>query len=264
MAYRKEAYCLRSYTTYTPTINLFLTTRDCSYTRTTQRLPLKGQVLTSRKLADALRELARYYDANQLKPNPSNIQLCAFHLRNRDSGVELDVIWRESRLQHCPTPRYLGVTLDRTLSFKQHCLNTKVKVCSRNNIIRKLTSYTWGAQPSTLRTSTLALSISATEYAAPIWNASVHARQVDIAVNETMRIVTGCLRPTPTEKIYPLAGVAPPRIRREVAANIERTKQENDPRHPLNGHVHLDRRLSPERALWQERRPSMFHKKRAE
>lgn len=97
---------------------------------------------TSRKLADALRELARYYDANQLKPNPSNIQVCAFHLRNRDSGVELEVIWRGSRLQHCPTPRYLGVTLDRTLSFKQHCLNTKVKVCSRNNIIRKLTSYT--------------------------------------------------------------------------------------------------------------------------
>ncbi|KAK9702123.1 hypothetical protein QE152_g30136, partial [Popillia japonica] len=61
--------------------------------------------------------------------------------------------WRGERLEHCTTPRYLGVTLDRTLSFRQHCINTKGKVSARNNILRKLTGTAWGAQPETLRSS---------------------------------------------------------------------------------------------------------------
>lgn len=66
------------------------------------------------------------------------------------------------------TPKYLGVTPDRTLSFKQHCLNTKAKVSLQSNIIRKLINYTWGAQPSTLCTSALALRVSVAEYAAQV------------------------------------------------------------------------------------------------
>lgn len=39
--------------------------------------------------------------------------------------------------------KYLSVTLDRIFSFEQHSLNTKAKVSARNNIIRKLTNFTW-------------------------------------------------------------------------------------------------------------------------
>ena len=195
------------------------------------------------KLTNALEEVSQYYDSNHLKPNPGKTQVSAFHLKNREARRELDVTWRGSKLQHCRTPRYLGVTLDRTLTFKQHCLNTRSKVCARNSIVRKLTNKTWGAQPSTLRTSTLALCVSAAEYAAPVWSASVHAKQVDVAVNESVRIVTGCLKPTPVHMLYPIIGIAPPHIRRDTAANVERTKQEADPRHPMYGHKPAAKRL---------------------
>lgn len=33
--------------------------------------------------------------------------------------------WNGTRLEHWATPKYLGVTLDRTLTFKNHCSNTK-------------------------------------------------------------------------------------------------------------------------------------------
>lgn len=188
------------------------------------------------KITVALEKLAIFYDRNNLKANPSKSQICTFHLNNSQAQKCLDITWRGEKLQHCNTPKYLGVKLDRTLSFNQHCSDTKKKVIARNNIIRKLAHSTWGAHPHTLRTSALALSISAAEYAAPVWRNSTHAKQVDVAVNDTLRVITGCLRPTPVNKLYPIASIAPPNIRRQVAAEVEKFKQEVDNRHPLFEH----------------------------
>ena len=90
------------------------------------------------KLTKALSELAIYYEDNNLTPNPSKSQVCAcaFHLRNRQAKRKLKVSWQEQELEHCSTPKYLGVKLDRTLTFKHHCHDTKKKVCARNNILR--------------------------------------------------------------------------------------------------------------------------------
>uniref|UniRef100_A0A8D8ZP60 Uncharacterized protein n=1 Tax=Cacopsylla melanoneura TaxID=428564 RepID=A0A8D8ZP60_9HEMI len=79
--------------------------------------------------------------------------------------------------------------------------------------------------------------ISTAEYAAPVWKNSAHAKEVDVAVNAAVRIVSGCLKPSPIEKLYPIVGIAPPKIRREVAAEKEKTKQVEDERHPLHGHT---------------------------
>ena len=81
----------------------------------------------------ALDEMSIYYSSNHLKPNPANTQICCFHLRNRDAKRELDVTWNGFELDHYPNPIYLVVTLDRTLSFKQHALNTKAKVNTRKS-----------------------------------------------------------------------------------------------------------------------------------
>ena len=91
-------------------------------------------------------------------------------------------------------------------------MNTKHKVAARNNILRKLTGSAWGADPKLIRTSALALSYSTAEYACPVWHKSAHVKQVDIALNETCRIITGCLRPTPVDRLYKLAGIAPPAV----------------------------------------------------
>jgi len=54
-------------------------------------------------------------------------------------------------------------------------------------------------------------------------------------LNETCRIISGCLKPTPIKEIQVLSGIAPPDIRKEIASEIERHKQLNDPRHLLHG-----------------------------
>ena len=91
-------------------------------------------------------------------------------------------------LTHCNLPVYIGVTLDRTLSYKAHIEKTKKKVGTRNNIIRKLRNSKWGATPPTFWSSDLALCYSSTEYACPVWECSTHAKKLDATLNETCRM----------------------------------------------------------------------------
>ncbi|KAL4098793.1 hypothetical protein QTP88_023329 [Uroleucon formosanum] len=205
--------------------------------------------IVERKLTRSLQELTNYYTKNQLRPNPDKTQVCSFHLRNREAKRELKVEWLGKPLGNTEHPVYLGVTLDRTLTFKEQCKKTKMKVEARNNLIRKLAGSKWGATPNTIRTTGLALCFSAGEYACPVWNQSKHTKHVDTALNETCRVITGCLKPTPLKYLYPLAGIAPPEIRRHAATCIERTKQSMDQRHPMYGYSGPQRRLKSRRSF---------------
>ena len=49
--------------------------------------------------------------------------------------------WNGIDLENTAQPKYLGVTFDRTLSYKQHIQNTKMNVDTRNNLLKKLAIY---------------------------------------------------------------------------------------------------------------------------
>ena len=111
--------------------------------------------------------------------------------------------------------------------------NTKMKVATRNNLLRKLSNSKWGANASTITTTALALCYSVAEYAAPVWARSSHAQKLNTELNIACRSITGCLKPTNVEDLYLLAGIAPPDIRRDVCARVEKTKQETNEAHSL-------------------------------
>ena len=68
-----------------------------------------------------------------------------------------------STLLNNPTPTYLGVKMDRQLTFKQHIEAIRGKVTAKNNLQRRFAGSSWGAHTSTLRTGALALVYSASE-----------------------------------------------------------------------------------------------------
>ena len=166
-----------------------------------------------------------YYSRNLLKPNTAKTQICCFHLRNSYAKHKLNVTWNGVELDNYPNPIYLVVTLACTLSFKQ----------TRHNLLRKLTNPECGAHPATVRTTALALCFSTAEFACSSWGRSRHTWHVDIALNDTCRIITGFLNATPIPCLFALAGIAPPDIRRKVASNADSCLQEDDARHPLHG-----------------------------
>lgn len=141
----------------------------------------------------------------KLKPNPTMTQICAFHLKNRLASRKLDIIWEGVKLEHTPYTKYLSVTLDKSLNFKEHYVAVKRKICARNTLLRKLVSSKLEAHSETVRISTLALCSSVAEYTYSVWGRSTHTKQIDTALNETVCIITGCLKSTTVDKQYPLA-----------------------------------------------------------
>ena len=70
-------------------------------------------------IGDALEELTQYYRSNSLRANPDKTQVTAFHLRNTEANRSLKVEWNRTKLENTPHPKYLGVNLDRTPSYKE-------------------------------------------------------------------------------------------------------------------------------------------------
>ena len=64
-----------------------------------------------------------------------------------------------------------------------------------------------GCDAKTLRTAALSLVYSAIEYCAPVWCCSAHTCFIDNVLNDALRIVTGCLRSTPTDYLPILLGI---------------------------------------------------------
>ena len=147
--------------------------------------------------------------------------------------------WNGVDLENTAYPKYLGVTLDRTLNYKQHILNTKMKVETRNNLLMKLANSKWGTNARTIRTTALTLCYSTAEYAAPVWTRSPHANKLNVPSYELSVSIDHWLPKADynVEDLYLIAGIAPPDTRREVCARVERTKQTKNKRHSLFGHT---------------------------
>lgn len=161
--------------------------------------------------------LDTYFRKWCLRLNLLKTVISAFHLRNRYSNYKPEVKLRGQTLQYCSTPKYLGITLDRSLTFRQHLFNVAAKVKTRNNIIQKLAGTSWGCSAQTLRSTALALSYSVAEYCCPAWMNSVHSRKIDVQLNQTMRLITGCIRSTQTAWLPVLSNIQPPALRRSDA-----------------------------------------------
>ena len=208
-------------------------------------------------LSSDMARMADYCYHWRLKPSAAKTVSCVFHLHNVSASRELNVTLSGKRLKHDPHPVYLGVTLDRTLSYRDHLEKTAGKLKGRNNLLMKLAGSSWGADANTLRSSALALCYSVGEYCAPVWARSAHTKLVDVQLNTTMRLVTGTLRPTPLPWLPVLSNIEPPALRRKAAVDkliskaIENTKWDfhNDivcpPRH----------RLTSRRPLWTDMQP---------
>ena len=158
--------------------------------------------------------LSAYLQTWRLKLSNTKTVMVAFHLSNKESKRELNVYNNGSLLPPCQVPTYLGVNLDRSFTFRHHLEAFRKKLSTQVALLKRLAGSEWGAGAKTLRISALFLVYSTAEYCAPFWCRSTHTRLIDSILNDTLRIVTGCLRPTPTEDLPVLAGIQPAELHR--------------------------------------------------
>ena len=165
-------------------------------------------------LSQDMSTLSAYLQTWRLKVSHTQTVTAAFHLNNRETKRELKDYNYGRLLSFCPTPTYFGVKLDRSLTFRHYLVALRKKLSSRVTLLRQLVGSGWGAGAKTLRIVTLSLVYSTAEYCAPVWCRSAHTRLIDSVLNDALRIVTGCLHPTPTDHLPVLSGIQPAELRR--------------------------------------------------
>ena len=104
-------------------------------------------------------------------------------------------------------PTYIGVKLDRSLTFRHHLETLGKKLANRVMFLRRFAGSRWGAGAETLRTASLFLVYFTAEDCSPVWCLSAHTRLIDSVLNDASHIITGCLRPTPTDHLSILSGI---------------------------------------------------------
>ena len=186
-------------------------------------------------LSQDMSTLLAYLQTWRLKLSHTKTVTAAFHLNNRETKRKLKVYNNDRLLPFCPTPTYLVVKLDTSLMFRHHLVALRKKLSSRVALLRRLVGSGWGAGAKTLRIATLSLVYSTSEYCAPVWCRSALTLLIDSVLNDALRIVTGCLRPTPTNHLPILSGIQPAELRRLGATLSLAHRRSLDPDHILYG-----------------------------
>ena len=115
-------------------------------------------------LSHDLVTLAAYLQTWRLKLSWSKTVSAAFHLNNREAGYKLNVSLDGKCLPFTQIPTYLGVKLDRSLTYHRHLESLCGKLTSFVALMRWLARLGWGANEAVLRTAALALVYSPAKY----------------------------------------------------------------------------------------------------
>ena len=174
-------------------------------------------------------------------------QLCPI----RELSVSLD----GQRFKHKCHQIYFGVTLDRTLSHREHLTIGNLK--NRNKLLMKLTGSTWGASANTLRSSALTLCYSAAEYCAPVWSRSAH---INLPGRVELHHASHFWHPfsIPLQWLPVLSNIEPPALRRKAATDklVEKIVKHDSWRIQPDILNSLLPRLTSTKLLWMDLQPT--------
>ena len=92
----------------------------------------------------ALIRLERWSAYWCLPLNPSKCEASFFSVDSHQANLQPNLLLFNSRLRFNPTPTFLGVTFDGTLSFSKHVSSLKVKFFPRLKTLRCISASLWG------------------------------------------------------------------------------------------------------------------------
>ena len=92
-------------------------------------------------LSQDMTALSAYLQTWRLKLSNNKTVTAAFHLNNRETKREINVYNNGNLLPPCPVPMYLGVKLDRSLTFRHHFKALRKKLSIRVALLSGLAGY---------------------------------------------------------------------------------------------------------------------------
>ena len=130
--------------------------------------------------------------------------------------------------------KFLGITLDKHLTFNHHIQDITNRTSKRINILKATAGTTWGGDRATLTKLYESLIRPVMEYASIIFEnaAQTHLKKLNSLQNTCLRIITGALRTSPIEALHVYNNTTPLADRRTEALFKYFFKVQQTPNHP--------------------------------
>ena len=163
----------------------------------------------------ALFRLERWSEYWCLPLNPSKCEASFFSVDPHQANLQPNLLLLGSRLRFNPTPTFLGVTFDCTLSFIKYVSSLKTKFFPRLKALRCISASSWGPfkeSPSLLYKSFLR---SLLTYASPRWFpflGATNLTKLERLHRAASRAITGCLSSFPIPLLLTDASLPPLRV----------------------------------------------------
>ena len=162
----------------------------------------------------ALFRLERWSEYWCLPLNPSKCEAPFFLVDPHQVNLQLNLLFG-SRLCFNPTPTFLGVTFDRTLSFSKHLSSLKAKFFPRLKALRCISASSWGPSKESLSLLYKSFLQPLLTYASPGWFSFLSVtnfNKLERLHGAASRAITSCLSSSPIPLLLSKASLPPLRV----------------------------------------------------
>ena len=132
--------------------------------------------------------------------NPSKCEAFFFSVDPHQANLQPKLLLLGSRLRINPTPTFLGITFDRTLSFSKHLSLLKAKFFPRLKALRCICASSWGPSKESLSVLYKSFLRSLLTYASPGWFpflSATNLTKLECLRRAASRAITDCLSSSP-------------------------------------------------------------------
>ena len=169
-----------------------------------------------------------------LRINESKTTYTSFTLSATRHVAEL--LLNGTALREDEHPTYLGITLDKRLTWTAHIDQVRARAKQRLAMMRKLAGTSWGADTKVLKRLYVGRVRPVLEYGASAWSTTSKTNygKVQRVQNSAARIITGALRSTPINSLESFAGLQPMEDRQAGKVLLQAEKFRRLTGHPMH------------------------------
>ena len=163
----------------------------------------------------ALFRLERWSEYWCLPLNPSKCEASFFSVDPHQANLQPNLLLLGSRLRFNPTPTFLEVTFDRTLSFTKHVSSLKAKFFPRLKALRCISASLWGPSKASLSVLYKSFLRSLLTYASPgcfPFLSVTNITELERLHRAASHVITGCLSSSPIPLLLTEASLPPLRV----------------------------------------------------
>jgi hypothetical protein len=183
-----------------------------------------------------LHDIAKWITDNKLQLNTNKTQTTLFTPDPAEYSMQLNLKLNNDTLKTEKNPKILGLILDPKLTYNSHIINTYNKSKQTLQVLKALTSTSWGKQKETIVNTYKTITRPIIEYSATVWGpiaSSTNINKLQIIQNSALRLATGHTLDTNTTHIHNETKVLPLNTHIKLLSSQLRSKTQ-EIKHPLN------------------------------